>query len=304
MSRYYEALKQASRSSNHVNGNGGGHAIPVFTVEDLAPALPPAVPDLPEHREEPVSEKFDAWALSPEQPSEQSAVRKPGTPTKISIDKTARVIPNLADHVVIEHYRRLRTKLMQQHEAEAFRTLLVTSASPQEGKSVTVLNLALSFSMLPSFRVAVVDGDLRRGTLGQWVGLDNRPGLSDLIEGTAALEDVVFRSDNVSVHYIVRGNSKLPAAELLHSPQLGRHIQSMTQHFDLVLIDSPPVNLITDTHILAANCDAVLLVARAFSTTCKSFEKAAQELSGRRIVGAVLNGGTREQNYGKYNGYY
>jgi len=78
----------------------------------------------------------------------------------------------------------------------------------------------------------------------------------------------------------------------------------MTEEFDLVLVDSPPVNLITDAQLLAGHCDAVLLVARAFSTTSKSLEQTATELKAFRMIGTVLNGGTRAQLYRRYNGYY
>jgi Mrp family chromosome partitioning ATPase len=78
----------------------------------------------------------------------------------------------------------------------------------------------------------------------------------------------------------------------------------MSEQFDLVLVDSAPVNLISDTQLLAGCCDAVLLVARAFSTTRKSMEQAVQELSPFRIIGTVLNGGPRAHNYRRYKGYY
>jgi Mrp family chromosome partitioning ATPase len=70
-------------------------------------------------------------------------------------------------------------------------------------------------------------------------------------------------------------------------------------------MDSPPVNLIADAHLLATNCDAVLLVARAFSTTRKSLEETIRDLQNTRIIGTVLNGGTRAQLYRRrYQGYY
>jgi Mrp family chromosome partitioning ATPase len=77
----------------------------------------------------------------------------------------------------------------------------------------------------------------------------------------------------------------------------------MTEQFDLVLVDSPPANLVTDVQLLAANCDAVLLVARAFSTTRKAFEEAVHNLQPFRVIGTVLNGGTAKRSY-RYNEYY
>ena len=216
-----------------------------------------------------------------------------------ALDRKARLIPHAMDPVVAEYYRRLRAKIIQQQEKSPFRSLVVTSANPQEGKTVTVLNLGLSFSMLPSYKVLVVDGDMRKGTLGHWLGVEhNRPGLSNLIDGSAQLEDVILKSDEIPMHFMVRGSSLVP--DLLSS-QLDLHFQRIAEQFDLVLVDTPPVNLIADVQLLAASCDAVLIVARAFATTRKALEKAVQELLPFRVIGTVLNAGT-EEHYG-YRGY-
>ena len=193
---------------------------------------------------------------------------------------------------------------MQQHAVKPFRSLLVTSPNPGEGKSVTALNLGLSFAMLPNFRVVVVDGDLRKGSLGKWLGVEDRPGLSNLIDGTAKLEDVVLKSDDSPMCFVVRGTSSAAPAELLNSAELGSHLRRLGEHFDLIVVDSPPMNLITDTQLLAVGCDAVLLVARAFSTTCKAFEKTVQDLAPFRVIGTILNGGIKKRRgYGGYYGY-
>lgn len=225
---------------------------------------------------------------------------------EVAFDPSARLIPQAVDSVVVEHYRRLRTKILQQHAVKPFQILMASSPSPQEGKTVTVLNIGLSFAMLPNFRVLVIDGDLRRGTIGKWLGADDRPGLGNVLEGAAKLEDVAIKCSNISMHVVTRGNSKVPPAELLHSPQLNAEFRRVTEHFDLVLVDSPPVTLITDAQLLAGSCDAVLLIARAFRTKRKLLERAAQDLSAFRVIGTVLNGGTRSQLYGGYigSGYY
>lgn len=304
MSRVYDALKQAGRAHQIEN--------PIPQVDALGllrndgPNVEPATAPGREERGKP---QTDPWEISPEQELHRraSVVRNGsfGTDANILLDPTARLIPNATEAAVVEHYRRLRTKLVQQHATKPFRSVVVTSPNPQEGKTVTTLNLALSFAMLLPFKVAVVDGDLRRGSLGKWLGVKDHPGLGDLIEGTATLQDAVIKCDEIPIHFIVSGLSQRPAAELLHSRQLGELFQRMTEQFDLVLVDSPPVNLVTDGQLLAAACDAVLLVARAFSTTRKDLEKAVQDLQTFRIIGTVLNGGTRAQLYRRYNnGYY
>jgi protein-tyrosine kinase len=224
-----------------------------------------------------------------------------GTSAKIVLDKKARLIPHTTDPIVVERYRMLRTKILQEREKKFFRSLVITSASPQEGKTVTVLNLALSFAALPSFKVLVIDGDMRKGTLGDWLGIDSdHPGLSNLIEGSAQLEQVLLKSEELSMHVIPRGNAHICD---LQPSQFNAYFRHLAEQFDLVLVDTPPVNLITDAQIMAASCDAVLLIARAFSTTATSLEEAVDKLQSFRLIGAVLNAGTPRSSH-KYHGYY
>jgi len=114
------------------------------------------------------------------------------------------------------------------------------------------------------------------------------------------LEDVVLTSDELPMHFLVRGTSQVPD---LTSSHFRDHFRRMTERFDLVLVDSPPANLVTDVQLLAANCDAVLLVARAFSTTRKAFEEAVHNLQPFRVIGTVLNAGSAQRS-SKYHGYY
>ncbi|MGA7241443.1 MAG: CpsD/CapB family tyrosine-protein kinase [Bryobacteraceae bacterium] len=268
-------------------------------VQTLQDVEPPATNGHPEKSpEEAVSApEFDAVTTV----EEDESIIPLNVESEVSLDRNARLIPFAMDAGVVEHYRRLRTKILQQQEVKPFRTLVVTSAGPQEGKTVTVMNLALSFSTLPAFRVLVIDGDMRRGTLGNWLGVNSdQPGLSNLLEGSARLEDVVLRSEQIPMHFMVRGNAKV---QDLHPSHFANHFQKLGEAYDLVLVDSPPANLLVDVQMLAANTDAVLLVARAFSTSRKAFEKAVQELTPFRIVGAVLNAGVPPHSR-RYRGYY
>jgi protein-tyrosine kinase len=313
MSRLYEALKEARRLRQGGDQNTGKSLWTAWGIDEIDT---PSVQDPPEAREadqpgvaltdglETVSSEAEAVSLRAEalQPSGATENGLVGVPANAALDKKARLIPHAADPIVIEHYRRLRTKILQKQEESPFRSLVVTSANPQEGKSLTVMNLGLSFATLPSFRVLVVDGDLRRGTIGKWLGVDDsQAGLSNLIDGSAKLEHVVLKSDAIPMHFLVRGNSRVTD---MHASQLTDHFQRLAQRFDLILVDSPPVNLMADVQLLARSCDAVLLVARAFSTTRQALEKAAQDLLPFRVIGTILNAGVPEGRKRYYHGYY
>jgi capsular exopolysaccharide synthesis family protein len=312
MSRFYDALQHASRSQHigDVLAKPESATTPSTVAADVVAEVSPSSVrgELNAAVTTVVEPNADPWQISHEEErySRRRGVRSNpiATTTNIFLDRAARLIPNAADTAIVEHYRRLRTKVVQQHEMKPFRTVVVTSASPREGKTVTTLNLAFSFAMLPSFRVVVIDGDLRRASLGKWLGITDRPGLSNLIDGTATLEDVVYKSEELPIHFIGSGTSTTPAGELLHSPQITNHFRAMAEQFDLVLIDSPPANLVTDAHLLASGCDAVLLVARAFSTTQKQLERLVQDLQTFRILGVVLNGSSKAHLYRRYGGYY
>ena len=306
MSRFYNALKEASRIRQGPRGQvkqpnweplvNGTHDTPV--ANDPTP---------PEVGPSPAVLTDDTEGVSADQEAAESAGIPDFASVRSSIAKVFRrkaLIRNAADPLFVEQYRRLRTKIIQSHSKQAFRSLVVTSPEPEEGKTVTVLNLALSFAMLPSFKVLVVDGDLRRGSLGTWLGVGERPGLSNLIEGSATLSEVILRSDDIPIHFIGSGTSTASPGELLQSSELSRQFQRMTERFALVLVDSPPVNLITDVQLLAGSCDGVLLVTRAFSTKRKALERAVQDLQPFRVIGTVLNGGPRSPLYGRHQGYY
>jgi len=171
MSRLYEALKEASRRRGNNNGgdrlweywrNSGIDIPPVDTDSPRLESVEPAPTNGHSEKElSPQASVIEENRFVSAVEEDESTVSL-GAETDASLDRNARLIPFAVDSAVVEHYRRLRTKILQQQEKTPFRTLVVTSAGPQEGKTVTVLNLGLSFSTLPSFRVLVVDGDAAR----------------------------------------------------------------------------------------------------------------------------------------------
>jgi len=315
MSRLYDALKEASRFRQGQGGEGREGLWEAWGIKsaDIAP-LQPVPPAAEKQKADPLDGLAEAMATSGVLDALAGPVKEAGEPAEesepaftgvesaaVNLDKNARLIPHSVDPIIVEHYRKLRTKILQQQSESPFRTLLITSANPQEGKTVTALNLGLSFAMLPDFKVLVIDGDMRRGTLGNWLGVSSeQAGLSNLIDGSAPLEEVVLQSAAIPMHFMVRGNSQVSD---MRASQLQAHFQKLCSQYDLVLVDSPPVNLMADVQVLAASCEAVLIIARAFKTTRKALEKAVQDLAPFRLIGTVLNAGMIPRGKGYY-GYY
>ncbi len=305
MSRFFELLNETNRSEHETNGSG---AVPDSPAPPVQHSETPVTLASMEEALSSASILTETLGLSASDRAIPAATAVaddvPATQAQVKISRKARLIPQALDRAVMEDYRRLRTKILQQQKLKPFRTLLVTSPNPQEGKTLTVLNLGLSFAMLPSFKVLVIDGDLRRSSFGKILGIHDRPGFSNLIDGSAQFEDVVLKSDEFPLHFVLSGTSVTSPAELLQSDRLRTQLRRMSEEFSLILVDSPPVNLLTDTQLLAGSCDSVLLVTRAFRSKQKSLEKAAQDLAAFRVIGTVLNGGAPAELYGGYRHYY
>jgi capsular exopolysaccharide synthesis family protein len=313
MSRFFETLREVSRSQIVPAGNpekirkegGEAEGLASFPSLDLPPLdLPsPDLPGMPEPERSATAPLVELRRDPLPAPRTRQQDGVAVTPVELHVDRRTPLMPHTMDLSVVEQYRKLLTKIQQQHAIQPIRSLLVASPGSGEGKTVTVVNLGLSFAMLPDFKVLVIDGDLRKGTVGKWLGTEKLAGLSNLIEGSAKPENVIFKAEDFPLYVMMAGTSEKSAAELLTSPRLGESIRRMSEHFDLVIVDSPPVNLITDAQMLANNCDAVLLVARAFKTSNKAFQKTLSELQRCRLVGTILNAGMRAKEYKRYYGY-
>jgi capsular exopolysaccharide synthesis family protein len=337
MSRFFESLKEASRSHPDLSeGAPNGHAqAPTVNNPDPPPARNAEVDAAPAMSVDPprpvATPRLETSYSLPDTPSPETAAAEApgrtatafdpeaifnslaprrnaysgGRKVDISLDPKMPLIPNANGDLVLERYRRLRTKIQQLHATKPINSLLIASPGQGDGKTVTVLNMAWSFGMLPSFKVLVIDGDLRRKGVECALKVIDQPGFGNLLDGSATLDEVVFHSDQLPFQFITAGTSERSPAELLSASALQRIIRELNQHFDLVLMDSPPVNLVTDAQMLAGVCDGVLLVGRALATTTKSLSKSLQDLAQFRIVGTVLNGATVHERRGYYNnGYY
>lgn len=192
--------------------------------------------------------------------------------------------------VLSEAYRSIRTSLMLSSADHAPRTILVTSAVPSEGKTVTAVNTAISLSQLGG-RVVIVDADMRKPRIHAILKVPNSIGLSALLTGAAPIEDVVQITTVPNLFVIPCGVIPPNPSELLVSRTFQQMLAALSQQFDYVVIDSPPVNLVSDARILGSMVDRIVLVVRALSTSRHQVQQAVDHLSGSRnnIAGIVLN---------------
>jgi capsular exopolysaccharide synthesis family protein len=202
-----------------------------------------------------------------------------------------------------EAFRTLRTNLMFSQAVDAMRTLVVTSASPGEGKTITASNLAVAFAQ-QGMRILLVDCDLRRGRLNRVFGVPREPGMSDLVLGYENEEKVTRETPVAGLYVIPSGKLPPNPAEMLGGQHARDMLAKLTEGYDLVILDTPPLLAASDAAILATLSDGVIMVLRAGSTESAAAQQAMQQLNaiGARVVGAVLN--DPESEVAKYGAYY
>lgn len=203
-------------------------------------------------------------------------------------------------------YRKLRTHLIFSQGGQPPRTLLITSPAASEGKTTVSANLATTFAQ-QGLRVVLVDADLRRPRMHGVFGLSRTPGLTEVLQNEAPLEEGLRSTHVEGLHVLGAGRLVAAVSELLGGAAMGRLLRELNGRYDVVVLDTPPVLAAADAEILAAQADAVLVVVRAGQTERQSAHYAIQQLRaiGARIVGAVLNDPDQKiAGYGKYAYYY
>jgi protein-tyrosine kinase len=204
-----------------------------------------------------------------------------------------------------EEFRTLRTRLYGMRDMQAVRTVLITSASPDAGKSFVSSNLAQIFVQQPKCRALLIDGDLRWSRLHLYLGAPATPGLSEYLRGEADEISVVQRGPLENLYFIPGGKHPTDPAELIANGRLNQLISRLAPLFDWVILDSPPAMAVSDARVMAGVCDGVLLVVGAGSEPFDVVQKASTQFKDRRLLGVVLNRAEPRSTYSyKYYGYY
>jgi capsular exopolysaccharide synthesis family protein len=256
-----------------------------------APLEPPRVASEPE------SSAFAPSAFAPEPPAELRPVIRFG-----DADRDKLIVGDGVDPGMVEQYRHLAAVMHHAQKASGVRSVMMTSALPSEGKTLTATNLALTLSESYQRRVLLIDADLRRPRMREMFALPSSVGLTDSL--------TMPRGDRLPVQQITptlwvltSGRAVPDPMSLLVSPAMKQLLDEARDSFDWVVVDTPPIAILPDANLLAAMIDTALLVVSAQSTPYPMVQRAAQAIGTKRILGVVLNRAekaTLPANYGDY----
>ena len=205
-----------------------------------------------------------------------------------------------------ESYRQLRTHLKFTNVDGGTQTVVVTSAVPGEGKTTTATNLAVMIAESGA-RVLIVDADLRRPRVAKTLGVEGAVGLSTILSGQIDVEDAVqVWGESAELDVIASGEIPPNPSELLGSEAMGRLLEWAKENYDIVLLDAPPMQPVTDPTVLAAQCSGVVLVCRVDGYNHRDQLRGALETiesSGARLLGLVLTRVPMKRSGYQYYGY-
>lgn len=214
-----------------------------------------------------------------------------------------------SDFFIREAYKTLRTNTMfSLAEKDGCKVMMVTSSQQGEGKSINALNLAISFAEGES-RVLLIDCDLRRPKLARLVQKSAKSGLSNVLLKPSLLPESLIHTEWKNLDVLLSGDVPPNPSELLGSAKMSSLLQELQKQYDYILLDTPPVGVVTDGVLLAAKCDGVLFVVRANKTERGMVSKAVSQLEyvHAKILGFVLDDvgtvGRGGYGYKKYKQY-
>lgn len=192
---------------------------------------------------------------------------------------------------ISEQYKILRTNILSLNKGKPPQVMVVTSSAHSEGKTITALNLAMAIVQSKStYKVLVIDADMRRGCVAKYLGVDQELGLSELLNGEAQLDEAMFNIEVPNLSFISAGKVPPHPVDLLDSAAMKDLIAALRNMYDLVIIDTPPIISVTDAGIVGPLSDGVLMVIQA-GRTQRGIIRHAEELlyqSHAKILGHVL----------------
>jgi capsular exopolysaccharide synthesis family protein len=297
MSRIHDALKKAEEDKL-----AGRTPTLLPALDEIVSAPEPVPHGAPSTT--PTLEHRPASVITTADPSSDPVLQRctnvhwrPNRAVSLFLETQSQVAPGM------EEFRTLRARLFQIRAKRPLKTILVSSAMPNEGKSFVSGNLAQVFARQSGGRTLLIDCDLRKPQLHEMLGAPSTPGLSEYLQGKVDEFSMIQKSGYEDLFFIPGGEVGQHTPELIGNGRLKVLLKQLAPHFSWIVIDSSPTGPVSDASRLAEFCDGVVLVVRAASTPASMAEMAKREFRDTPILGVVLNQVAQaDHTYTKY--YY
>lgn len=206
---------------------------------------------------------------------------------------------NKTPFAIVESYKNLRTNLISIMSKTDGKILAISSPNAAEGKSTTALNIAITLSQLNK-KVVILDTDSRKPSIHKKAKLNNDKGCMDVLLGEKSVDDVIIHY-NSFLDIITSGVKVKNPSELFSDIAFDKLLEELEERYDYVILDTPPINMVSDTLIIAQKCNALVMVIRAGVTKYEAFEYAYDSL---KVLDIELDGVIVNGSGGKGTGYY
>ena len=294
MSRIFEALQRSESERS-----GTPSAPPALATELLQAVEREANAHIPT---ELAPSKFADNDFTDSEFTERDFSHFPSVPVSLSPNGKL-VCLTAQDSLGAEKFRFLAVRLRQLQQSRPLKKVLITSTIPEEGKSTVAANLALILAKKKQHKVLLIEGDLRRPTLGKEFGVGKIPGLSEWLKGEPRPIANIYRLEGPNLWFLPAGDPPENPLELMQSGRLSELMKQLTDWFDWIIIDSPPVLPLADTSVWARLADGILLVTREGTTKKRLLQQGLQVLEPSKLLGAVLNSSSSTDHTNYYQRY-
>ena len=203
-----------------------------------------------------------------------------------------------------EKFRFLGVRLRQLQQNRALKRILVTSTIPEEGKSTISANLACTLARKRQQRVLLLDGDLRRPSLNRILGLDHLAGLSEYLQSGPGAAEPIYRLEESGFWFLPAGRPPENPLDLMNTTRYNALLERLSEWFDWIVIDTPPVLPLADTSVWSKSADGILLVTREGTTRKRQLQRGLAALDATKLLGVVINSthSTEHDNYYQHYG--
>lgn len=232
----------------------------------------------------------NAVESDPIQAGERISLLQQFKPLPIGLTPSARLISYTEkDSPAAEAFRLLGVRLRDLRRTRPLKRILISSTIPQEGKSLVAANLACALAATPDQKVLLLEGDVRRPALTETLGIAGKSGLCEWLQGESSLMNSIYRLEEPGFWIMPAGMAPENPLEFLQSGKLSALLGQLSEWFDTIIIDSPPVLPLADTSVWARHSDGILLVTRQGKTEKRQLKRGLEAIDQQKLIGAIMN---------------